>query len=70
MQGFVDAVEHNFSSDAQDIQDLFKMVSRLNQYYKALAQEQDLTSECDRLKQSLEHTALLAISHKLGNDNA
>ncbi|KAJ2318053.1 hypothetical protein GGI00_006665 [Coemansia sp. RSA 2681] len=70
MQGFVDAVEQNFSKDAMQVQDLFKMASRLNQYYKALAQEQELISECDRLRQSLEHTAVLAISSKLGRDDA
>ncbi|KAJ2607363.1 hypothetical protein GGF44_006484 [Coemansia sp. RSA 1694] len=70
MQGFVDAVEQNFSKDTMQVQDLFKMASRLNQYYKALAQEQELISECDRLRQSLEHTAVLAISSKLGRDDA
>ncbi|KAJ2908756.1 hypothetical protein GGI21_002565 [Coemansia aciculifera] len=68
MQGFVDAVEKNFSKDAPEVQDMFKMTSRLNQYYKGLAQEQDLISECDRLKQSLEHTVVLAISSRLGSD--
>ncbi|KAJ2862848.1 hypothetical protein GGH94_004003 [Coemansia aciculifera] len=67
MQGFVDAVEHNFSGKSEQVQDVFRMASRMKQYYKGLAQEQDLVTECDRLKQSLEHTAVLAISSKLGN---
>ncbi|KAJ2039728.1 hypothetical protein H4S03_001501 [Coemansia sp. S3946] len=67
MQGFVDAVEHNFSTKSEEVRDVFRMASRMKQYYKGLAQEQDLVTECDRLKQSLEHTAVLAISSKLGD---
>ncbi|KAJ2114690.1 hypothetical protein IW146_002891 [Coemansia sp. RSA 922] len=67
MQGFVDAVEHNFSTKSEEVRDVFKMACRMKQYYKGLAQEQDLVTECDRLKQSLEHTAVLAISSKLGD---
>ncbi|KAJ1819473.1 hypothetical protein LPJ60_003749 [Coemansia sp. RSA 2675] len=67
MQGFVDAVDRNFPKSSENVQDVFKMASRVNQYYKGLAQEQDLVAECERLRQSLEHTAVLAISSKLGS---
>ncbi|KAJ2018966.1 hypothetical protein GGI06_002623 [Coemansia sp. S85] len=67
MQGFVDAVDRNFPKSSENVQGVFKMATRVNQYYKGLAQEQDLVAECERLRQSLEHTAVLAISSKLGS---
>lgn len=65
MQEFVNAIEQHFPKDLPEVQNLYAVASRLNQYYSKLAQEQELLSECSRLKQSLEHTTSLAISRRL-----
>ncbi|KAJ2800131.1 hypothetical protein H4R20_004175 [Coemansia guatemalensis] len=65
IEGFVDAVGQNFPADSEDVQNLFLAAGKLGQYYKGQQQEQELLSECQRLRQSLEHTTALAISRDL-----
>ncbi|KAJ2000955.1 hypothetical protein GGI04_003938 [Coemansia thaxteri] len=67
MQKFADAVSSSFPATESNVKDLYGMASRLSRLYKALGQERELLSECDRLKQSLEHAAVLAVSSKLGS---
>ncbi|KAI9500598.1 hypothetical protein BX070DRAFT_254831 [Coemansia spiralis] len=67
LQGFVDSVASSFSKDSKAIQQIMQLTSKLNQYYKVLRQEQELLSECSRLKESLSHTAALAVSGSIGN---
>ncbi|KAJ2081885.1 hypothetical protein H4R24_001981 [Coemansia sp. RSA 988] len=62
LEVFADAVNQNFPADSEEVQNLFLAASKLGKYYKGQQQEQELLSECQRLRQSLEHATALAIS--------
>ncbi|KAI8322680.1 hypothetical protein GQ54DRAFT_142634 [Martensiomyces pterosporus] len=66
IEKFADAVAQCFPKDSPRVRDVFLMAGRLRQYYRALRHEQELLSECSRLKQSLEFATTVAVSKKLG----
>ncbi|PIA18308.1 hypothetical protein COEREDRAFT_79805 [Coemansia reversa NRRL 1564] len=68
IEGFVNAVSQNFPADSEEVQSLFLAADKLGQYYRGQRQEQELLSECQRLRQSLEHTTTLAISRDVEAD--
>ncbi|KAJ2503677.1 hypothetical protein GGH96_000017 [Coemansia sp. RSA 1972] len=62
MQGFVDTVATCFPSESMAVQGMYDGASKLSRFYRAQRQEQELLAECQRLKESLEHSTALAIS--------
>ncbi|KAJ2800028.1 hypothetical protein H4R21_003333 [Coemansia helicoidea] len=62
LEGYADAVAQNFPRDSPAVQSTFAEASRLSRYYGARREERELLSECQRLRESLAHTAALAMS--------
>ncbi|KAJ2265197.1 hypothetical protein EV176_006012 [Coemansia sp. RSA 451] len=62
MQGFVDTIATCFPPESMAVQGMYDGASKLSKFYRAQRQEQELLAECQRLKESLEHSTALAIS--------
>ncbi|KAJ1852377.1 hypothetical protein GGH12_003545 [Coemansia sp. RSA 1822] len=62
MQVFVDTVATCFPPESMAVQGMYDGASKLSRFYRAQRQELELLAECQRLKESLEHTTALAIS--------
>ncbi|KAJ1664777.1 hypothetical protein IW140_005165 [Coemansia sp. RSA 1813] len=65
MQAFVDSVETSFARDQEPVRDAMAVAAKLNRFYKAQSQEAELASECSRIRESLAHTAALAIGRSV-----
>ncbi|KAJ2858677.1 hypothetical protein J3B02_000058 [Coemansia erecta] len=66
MQRYKDAIESHFPSESSQVKNLFAAADYLSKLGKLRRQEQELLSECCRLRESLEHSAALVASHQAG----
>ncbi|KAJ2232045.1 hypothetical protein IWW45_005263 [Coemansia sp. RSA 485] len=66
MQRYVDAIQSHFPCESSEVKDMFAAADYLSKLGKLRHQEQELLSECGRLRESLEHGAALVSSQRAG----